>query len=879
MNPTFLHLRTHSALNNSSPRLTAFFVAIVALFFVCFPSQASATTVTYVQQTNYFSSIFTSGTAGAFNNGAAEVGMYANTAGNKEVAAWRNLLTGGSGTGSARDLQVGDVFTITVYASSAFGNIGFSLNDNGTQGSSYANRTNGSRLFIQEDGTTGSWYVGNGSTNTTLNYNVSSTARDYTFKVYVTSQSTANIELVAGGVTNRVFNYNLGGSSGANIDAFSMYLKDDYNGSSAANIFWKQTTSVADQGSVDLGYYLASGTFTAGLVANGLDAASTSVVRTNSVNVGGDAGSAVVLSQANTYGGNTTVNANATVRAGNSSAFGTNGTVAVTSGGAVQLSNNITIARALVLNGDGISSGGSLRNIAGANTWSGGVSNNSGARINVDSGTLTIAGNITNADTTLYVGGVSNSTFSGTLTGSRTAGDGALFKDGASTLTLGGNNSALSGNIILRAGTVRATNGGALGSGAVQVGNGVTTTTLLIEANGTRSGAISISNASSAGVINVASGLSFTNTGGVTQVGGSDNTTKFGKDGAGTLVLGGTGTYGGQMQVGQGTVVATTSTAFGTNASTSARGVDLGLNVGDTSTTNNVAVLAANGVTISNSIYVAPNTSSALRTIGISGAGSATFNNEIFLGGNLTADSGASGNNLTLSGNLTNVGGLIKTGAGTVTLSGASANTYGGVTTVSAGVLNLNKTAGVNAIAGNLTVGNGASNSSVKLLLSASNQVANSGGQTVTLSGGTIARGGNVSEVFGNLNLTTASFLDYGAANNTGTLSFGTYAPSALLTVQNFLPGNVLTFGSNLTDSINNPSFFSLGAQGFTSSWSSGTSTFTITAIPEPSTYVAAAGMLALFLWPARRRLIKDAKSILGLRPNGRDRIESYRNA
>jgi hypothetical protein len=37
--------------------------------------------------------------------------------------------------------------------------------------------------------------------------------------------------------------------------------------------------------------------------------------------------------------------------------------------------------------------------------------------------------------------------------------------------------------------------------------------------------------------------------------------------------------------------------------------------------------------------------------------------------------------------------------------------------------------------------------------------------------------------------------------------------------------------------------------------------------------------LLALFLWPARRRLIKDAKSILGLRPAGRDRIEAYRNA
>ncbi len=31
--------------------------------------------------------------------------------------------------------------------------------------------------------------------------------------------------------------------------------------------------------------------------------------------------------------------------------------------------------------------------------------------------------------------------------------------------------------------------------------------------------------------------------------------------------------------------------------------------------------------------------------------------------------------------------------------------------------------------------------------------------------------------------------------------------------------------------------------------------TFTITAIPEPSTYVAAIGLLALMLWPLRRRL------------------------
>jgi hypothetical protein len=108
-------------------------------------------------------------------------------------------------------------------------------------------------------------------------------------------------------------------------------------------------------------------------------------------------------------------------------------------------------------------------------------------------------------------------------------------------------------------------------------------------------------------------------------------------------------------------------------------------------------------------------------------------------------------------------------------------------------------------------------------------------------------------------------------------MSFGTYAPSSLLTVNNFFEGNTLTFGSDLRESIGGALFSFDNA--FTSSWDSGSSTFTITAIPEPSTYVAAAGLLALFLWPVRRRLLKDAKSILGLRPTGRDRIEAYRDA
>jgi len=221
----------------------------------------------------------------------------------------------------------------------------------------------------------------------------------------------------------------------------------------------------------------------------------------------------------------------------------------------------------------------------------------------------------------------------------------------------------------------------------------------------------------------------------------------------------------------------------------------------------------------------------------------------------------------TLSGVLTSEegapGGVTKTGAGRLVLTGD--NTYIGPTDVRDGILELATVGGSAAgSTASLSVATGAT-----LLLSQSNQVNNSA--TVSLSGGTITRGSGVSEVFGNLNLTGSGFLDFGAGD-VGMLSFGTYTPSALLTVQNFFEGNTLTFGSNLTGSISDGGLFAFD-NSFTSSWNEGTSTFTITAIPEPSTYAAAAGLLAMMLWPARRRLLKDAKKILGFTPPMRDRL------
>ena len=72
--------------------------------------------------------------------------------------------------------------------------------------------------------------------------------------------------------------------------------------------------------------------------------------------------------------------------------------------------------------------------------------------------------------------------------------------------------------------------------------------------------------------------------------------------------------------------------------------------------------------------------------------------------------------------------GLNKLGTGTITLAGASANTFTGLTTVSAGTLALGKTAGVNAIGSNVIVGDGSGTDTLKLINS--NQIPDAGNVT-----------------------------------------------------------------------------------------------------------------------------------------------------
>jgi autotransporter-associated beta strand protein len=90
-------------------------------------------------------------------------------------------------------------------------------------------------------------------------------------------------------------------------------------------------------------------------------------------------------------------------------------------------------------------------------------------------------------------------------------------------------------------------------------------------------------------------------------------------------------------------------------------------------------------------------------------------------------------NNSTYSGIIQDGISLTKSGAAQLTLAGTTANTHGGVTTVNEGTLALQKTAGVNAIAAALTIGNGSGTDTVKLL--AAHQIANTVDVTFTAGG------------------------------------------------------------------------------------------------------------------------------------------------
>jgi autotransporter-associated beta strand protein len=201
-----------------------------------------------------------------------------------------------------------------------------------------------------------------------------------------------------------------------------------------------------------------------------------------------------------------------------------------------------------------------------------------------------------------------------------------------------------------------------------------------------------------------------------------------------------------------------TDTAQGATVSTGTGTLTLGGNV-----TVNANGTGATGADFTGNL----NLGNAARTFTVAN-GSAANGSDLDVNGVVSSTTAASGS-------------VVKAGAGTLRFSGTAANTYTGMTTVNAGELLLNKSAGILAVVGGLTIGDGAggANSDIVRLL-AGGQIATTaavlvngssglldlngftqtigsladsgtvtaGGSSVNLGGGTLTVGNTTSTVF-----------------------------------------------------------------------------------------------------------------------------------
>lgn len=522
-------------------------------------------------------------------------------------------------------------------------------------------------------------------------------------------------------------------------------------------------------------------------------------------NGNGDTG-LVVLGGANSYSGTTTIS-NGVLRIGSSTALGAVGSgTTVSNGAALELQGNIAVgAEALSIVGSGVSAGGAMRNVSGNNSYGGLLTLGGATRIHSDSGTLNLdvaSGNaITGSAAALTFGGAGNIIVSDAISNT----SGTLSKEGAGVLTLAAANT-YSGNTSISAGTLRALgNAGALGSGALAISGGAlelaNDTGLNFGRNTTISdnatiasgrastgagvthslgtlaiGAQTMTLSKGANVSSGTAGLSFgatTLSGAATFVSNADTLLNLGSvagnflktfDGAGNATVSGVmsgNTAGGVTKNGSGTLLLEGNNTY-TGVTTINAGAISVASIGNGGAVGNLG--QATGV--------AANLVLGGGTLKYTGANQSS-NRSFTLSANTisTIEVSNASSNLTISGTSANTnGGLIKSGAGTLTL--AAANAHTGLTTVAAG----------------------------KLVYGVNNALASGG---VTVDGGELALG-TFSDTVGGVTLKSGSITGNGTLTGSSySLQGGTVGANLGTGVVNVSSGTTTMSGSSVSTTIN----------------------------------------------------------------------------
>ena len=381
--------------------------------------------VAYTQQQSNYD--LTSTSAGGDYNGTNELGMFMdgdNSGGGfAGTVKWKTLKDAATG-GNARVLRIGDEFTITVSTRGVYyGTIGVSLNAGSLPSASWANRTSGRRLTIQQDGINfgnsggrGSWYYTTGST-AEFGITPNSVRANYVIKFKLTAPNMANVTV--NGTT--LYDVALGGTTDATISNYAVFLSDDRslafndNSGGRGDALWKQTTSVNNTGTIEIGS--SNTTFSiSNVIANGSAASNDGNPSINALIKSGTG--TITLTAANTYTGTTTVSAGTLVLSNTSGAIASGNGVTV-NGGTLRISENQTLASLTVSSGSVIVDDGKTLTIGTLTLTSG--------KITLGTGNV-IANTISGGSASSYVA----TTGTGTLTINNVPASATLFPIGTS---------------------------------------------------------------------------------------------------------------------------------------------------------------------------------------------------------------------------------------------------------------------------------------------------------------------------------------------------------------------------------------------------------------------------------------------------------------